>query len=182
MSRSSMGDALVEATSAGLEAPSGRPMHPLSARALAELGGDPTGFTSSPFEAAVAVRADLVLTMTRRQRRVVLGKAPRGLRCTFTLREAAALATSADLTGLDELPVERRTRELAARLDAARRHRASVPGDDIADPITGRAAEHRAAAAAVAEALRPLVELLARTADEVAGTPVGARLSADCPG
>src|SRR5689334_3964590 len=98
--------------SAGLGAPTGQPVHPHSAAALERLGGDPAGFASRPFAAELATGADLVLTMTRAQRRAVLEQTPRGLRRTFTLREAADLLPRADPTGLASLPPADRAREL----------------------------------------------------------------------
>jgi protein-tyrosine phosphatase len=146
--------------SAGVAAPARQPVHPHSAAALSRLGGDPAGFASRPFTAELATGADLVLTMTRAQRRAVLEQTPRGLRRTFTLREAADLLTRADLTGLAELPSAARAAELGLRLDAARALRASTGSDDIADPIGGRGSAHRAAADAIATALAPLTGVL----------------------
>jgi protein-tyrosine phosphatase len=135
-------------------------VHPHSAAALVRLGGDPAGFASRQFTAEMATGADLVLTMTRAQRRAVLEQTPRGLRRTFTLREAADLLTRADLTGLADLPPAARAAELGLRLDAARAQRSSTGADDVEDPIGGRAAVHRAAAEAIAAALGPLTDVL----------------------
>jgi protein-tyrosine phosphatase len=157
--RSGLGDDVV-VESAGVAAASGQPMHPHSAAALVRLGGDPTGFRSRPFSAELATDAELVLTMTRRQRRAVLEQTPRGLRRTFTLREAADLLPRADLTGVAGLPPAARARELGLRLDAARAGRRSSAADDIDDPIGGKAAAHLAVAEAVAAALAPLADVL----------------------
>ncbi len=150
----------VHIDSAGLSAVAGRPMDPDTAAALVELGGDPAGFQSREFTAELAVDADLVLTMTRDQRRSVLEANPRGLRRTFTLTEAADLLQWADLTGLSLLPLTARARELGRRLDAARAGRPTADSDDIADPIGQRAAVHQEVAGLVAAALRPLADVL----------------------
>ena len=150
----------VHVASAGLAAAVGRPMDPGTAAALVELGADPAGFRSRPFTAGLAEAADLVLTMTREQRRAVLEAAPRGLRRTFTLAEAADLLQRADLSGLAFLPLTQRARALGQRLDAARSDRLSGDGDDIADPIGQDAAVHREVADRVATALRPLADVL----------------------
>jgi protein-tyrosine phosphatase len=152
--------------SAGLAATAGRPMHPLSASALTALGGDPAGFSSSPFQPELAAAADLVLTMTRSQRRKVLEHTPRGLRRTFTLLEAADLLDRADLTALPEISVAERAAVLARRLDAARAQRTTSAADDIPDPIGGDAAAHRTAAESIAQALRPLAAVLLPSAAE----------------
>jgi protein-tyrosine phosphatase len=164
--------AAVEITSAGLEAPTGRPMDRRSAEALVHLGGDPQDFHSRAFERWMAEDADLVFTMSRRQRRDVLETSPKGLRRTFTLPEAADLLGNADLTGLNLLPLDQRARELGIRLDAARRFRPSRATDDVPDPIGRSAATHREVAETIAEALRPLAEVLFRSLRPVPAVPV----------
>ena len=150
----------IQISSAGLEARSGMEMDPRSAKALVDLGGDPAGFHSRTFVRSMAERADLVFTMTRRQRRDVLEMTPRGLRRTFTVAEAAALLDRADLSGFDVLPLAERARELGMRLDAARSRRATRATDDIFDPIGRAPAVHRDVAATIAGALRPLADIL----------------------
>lgn len=74
--REALGECEAEAVlvrSTGLEAVNGRDMHPLSAKALIQLGGDPAGFRSTPFAPLLAETSDLVLTMTRGQRRFSTG-------------------------------------------------------------------------------------------------------------
>jgi protein-tyrosine phosphatase len=147
-------------TSAGLAAIPGGPMHPYSAEALVAHLGDPEGFMSKRFQPEMAVQADLVLTMTKTQRREVLLRAPRGLRHTFTLWESAGLLEHADLDGLTSVPLGEWARALAARLDTVRRYAFPSSDDDIANPISGNRKPHREAAAAVAEALQPLLAAL----------------------
>lgn len=147
-------------SSAGTDVVDGHPMHEFSAQALSALGGDPAGFTARSLVPGEAEDADLVLTMTRRQRHVVLRDAPRAMQRTFTLPEAAGLLDAADLTGLTQLPLDQRGRELARRLSAARRRRASWPVDDVRDPIGHPAAVHAAVAGEVARFLEPITTVL----------------------
>ncbi|NDI48584.1 low molecular weight phosphatase family protein [Goekera deserti] len=160
--RDALGDdaARVALDSAGTDAPHGRPMDDAAAHALLALGGDPVGFTSRRLVAGEAMEFDLVLTATREHRSRVLYPAPGALRRTFTFVEAAALLAVADCSGIGELPLEARARELSARLSAARAHRRSGDADDIADPIGRSLMVHRAVADRIAEALSPLATVL----------------------
>ncbi|SFT34052.1 protein-tyrosine phosphatase [Geodermatophilus amargosae] len=150
----------LEVVSAGTSARHGQAMDAASARALHRVGGDPAGFTSQQLTSGLAADADLVLTMTREHRRAVLRTTPRGLRRTFTLPEAAALLGRVDQRDLVTMPLAARTRELAARLDAARAYRAGSATDDVPDPIGRRAAVHDQVARTIATALRPLADVL----------------------
>jgi protein-tyrosine phosphatase len=152
--------ALVRADSAGTAATDGQPMDEYSAQALRELGGDPDGARARRLVPGATADADLVLTMTRRQRRSILHTDPRSLRRVFTLPEAAGLLALADPTGIDLVPLADRAAELAVRLDAARSHRPGGSEDDVRDPI-GRSLEvHREVAARIAGTLRPLADVL----------------------
>lgn len=150
----------VRLASAGLGARNGDPVHPMSAEALQELGGSPEGFRSRRFDPSLADGADLVLTMTERQRRSVLEVAPLRLRRTFTLTEAAALLPLADVADLASMAPGERPAELGRRLHAARARRPTPRWSDIADPIGRRPSAHRDAAHQIAAALRPLAEVL----------------------
>jgi protein-tyrosine phosphatase len=138
-------------------------MDPTAARVLRGLGGRPEGFEARQLTARTLQEADLVLTMTRHQREAALSLAPRALRRTFTLREAADLVGRVDL---DVLPppavLAERGRALAASLDAARPARPGVDrgGDDIADPVGRRTAVHARVGREVHQALLPLVQAL----------------------
>jgi protein-tyrosine phosphatase len=159
-------------------------MEPRSAEALTALGGDPTGFVARTLQPSMADQADLVLTMTRRQRRTVLSQAPRALRHTFTLPEAVALLGSADTAGLDLIPLRRRASELATRLNAGRAWRRGEEADDVFDPIGQPASVHAQVAARIARKLEPLAEILFaddRSSGAWAPPPVPARRPAVPP-
>ena len=159
--------------SAGTEPTSGRRMDPYSAAALRRLGGDPAGASSRQVTAGDLERSLLVLTMTREQRQAVLRTAPRSLRRTFTLLEAAALVAIADLREMEQLTPDARARALGSRLDAVRALRRSSEADDITDPNGRRAAVHERVCRTIADALRPLVLVLAtgRRAEVTPTTP-----------
>ena len=145
-------------TSAGTQGVVGSSMHPSSALVLEGLGGDPEGFLARRLEAAHVEAADLVLTMTRDHRRDVLALAPRALRRTFTLPEAAGLLdlVDGDPIGPDG-PYPERVRHLVGALAEARSRRLAGEADDIPDPI-GRPLEvHQAVGEAIAAALLPVL-------------------------
>ena len=81
------------ASSAGTRAVIAHPIHHEAALVLEELGGDVSGFAARQLTSKIASDADLVLTMTRAHRAAVLELAPRQLHRTFTLSEAARLAS-----------------------------------------------------------------------------------------
>lgn len=151
---------LVHLESAGTSAVVGSEMHPDSALVLAGLGGDPAGFASRQFEPEMASSADLILTMSREQRRLVLERAPKALARTFTLREVAGLL---DRVGQD-LPgrsFRDRARALVAALAAARAGRHGSGADDIPDPIGQDIEEHERVGEIIAAALLPLLTTIA---------------------
>lgn len=154
------GPGRVDVLSAGTRAPVGEPMDRSSAEALTRLGGDPTNLRATALTPELATSADLVLTMTRDHRRAVLGMAPRGLRRTFTLLEAADLAGEADVRDLTRLPFDERAREFGLRLDAARARRSPADAGDIEDPIGQRTAVHHRVADEIDRALQPLLATL----------------------
>jgi protein-tyrosine phosphatase len=150
----------VHVESAGVAATPGQEMDPNTAAVLREHGLAPVGFRSQALTKELAQTADLVLTMTREQRRAVLELEPRGLRKTFTLTEAADLLGEADVRGLSLTPLAERARRIGVQLDAARAHRTTRSSDDIADPIGQRESVHREVAERIETALRPLADVL----------------------
>ena len=80
------------ASSAGTRAVIGRPIHKDAAVVLEKLRGDASSFAARQLTYKVASSADLIVTMTRDHRDIVLEAAPRQIQRTFTLTEAARLA------------------------------------------------------------------------------------------
>jgi protein-tyrosine phosphatase len=81
----------------------GYPIQPYAARVLEELGGDASNFAARQLKPTIAEDADLVLTMTRAHRDDVLKLAPQQLHRTFTLREAARLASECSARNVPQL-------------------------------------------------------------------------------
>jgi protein-tyrosine phosphatase len=156
---------VIDVRSAGTMASTGRPIHPHSAAALVALGGDPSGFSARQLTAEDVRSADIVLTMTRRHRRSVLGLDPRGLRRTFTLSEAADLARSVDREQIHSAPSTERVEVLAAHLAAARAHRHGIAADDMPDPVDKPMHVHRAVAERIASDISLLTQALVPGSD-----------------
>lgn len=80
-----------------------QPIHRDAAVVLEQLGGDASNFAARKLTSRIASDADLVLTMTRAHRDTVLELAPRQLHRTFTLREAAQLASNFNARSVTDL-------------------------------------------------------------------------------
>ncbi|MGW0017489.1 arsenate reductase/protein-tyrosine-phosphatase family protein [Rhodococcus sp. NPDC003382] len=132
------------AHSAGTRALVGHGMESTAALVLQQLGGDPHGFTARRLTPAIAEDADLVLTMSEAHRSAVITAAPRMMRVTFTLREAARLQQASGASTV-------------AELSAARVH-ATAPGlDDITDPIGCDEETFATVGSEIADLLLPLL-------------------------
>lgn len=133
------------AHSAGTRAIPGQDMEPTAALAARRLGGDPDGFRSRRLTTPIASDADLILTMTERHRSAVLTLAPRMLRATFTLREAARLQ---QVSGASTV----------AELANARAHvPAPAEPEDVDDPIGRDEGTFVRVTAEIADLLLPLL-------------------------
>jgi protein-tyrosine phosphatase len=133
-------------SSAGTRAVIAHPIHPDAALVLEKLGGDASNFAARQLTSRIASDTDLVLTMTRAHRDAVLELAPRGLRRTFTLSEAARLASECNPRDI-------------ADLAALRPQVAAHELPDISDPL-GHSKEFFAMVAAqIADLLPPILEL-----------------------
>lgn len=162
---SSIADGSLTASSAGTGAVIGHPIETSAALVLSGLGGKSDGFRSRQLAAEQIDPADLVLTMTRKQRAAVLQLAPRMMSRTFTLREAATLLTAVSPSRVGDDPdLTIRGRRLVAELAAVRPARVmgrSGEGDDITDPIGRELATFQKVGDAISEALLPLLRALA---------------------
>ena len=139
------------ASSAGTRAVIGRPIHKDAAVVLEKLRGDASRFAARQLTSKVASSADLIVTMTRDHRDIVLEAAPRQIQRTFTLTEAARLAS------LDEV-------ETLADLAALRSRLGASEILDIPDPIGQSAEVFAAVGAQIADLLPPILEVCRRAA------------------
>lgn len=145
--------------SAGTHALVGADMHPLAAAALRGLGGEHHGFHGRQLTAELIEESDLVLTMTRRQRREVLNLAPGALRRTFTLYEAATLIGGSEFRIPPVDSPDDHGRAIVGAIGTARALRpGSTRDDDIEDPLGLDSAGHEATACRIYAALVPLVD------------------------
>lgn len=134
------------ASSAGTRAVIAHPIHHNAALVLEKLGGDVSDFAARQLTSKIASGADLVLTMTKAHREIVLELAPHQLHRTFTLSEAAMLASKWGARSVADLAALRP--QLSARELL-----------DIPDPI-GQSAEHFAMVGSqIADLLPPILQL-----------------------
>ncbi len=152
----------VRLVSAGVQAVVGSAMHPDSALVLRGLGGSPDGFVARQLVDDMAIDADLILTMTRAHRRVVLQEAPRALPRTFTLLEAAQLLEAIG----KEVPgpggdLADRARWLVRQMADARSQRQASDADDVPDPINRPVEVQQEVGDAIAAALIPILGQIA---------------------
>lgn len=122
------------------------PVHRNAEPVLVRLGGDPSAFAARHLTAKIASGADLVLTMTRAHRDDVLRVAPQKLNRTFTLCEAARLATALGARTVADLA------NLRPQLAAGELL-------DIRDPIGHSPEVFEEVGAQIAELLPPVLEL-----------------------
>jgi protein-tyrosine phosphatase len=138
------------ASSAGTRAVRGHPIHPNAAVVLEELGGDASDFAARQLKPKIAAAADLIIAMTGAHRDTVLETAPRQLKQSFTLAEAARLAS---MDGADTI----------SDLAALRPHLTANDMADIPDPIGQSPEVFAAVGAQIAELLPPILELCRRS-------------------
>lgn len=86
----------VPVVSAGTNAMVGNPIDPPMVALLQTTGADTTDFSATQLNEQLIEAAELIITMTRRQRSVVVSLVPQALDRTFTLRELTRLTQQAD--------------------------------------------------------------------------------------
>ncbi|WP_338100974.1 low molecular weight phosphatase family protein [Mycolicibacterium vanbaalenii] len=149
---SQLGIPRFEAVSAGTRALVGHPMHRHAATVLDELGGSGLGFAARRLTPRIVSRADLVLVMTREHRDVVLECAPHKLHRTFTLVEAARLASECGA-------------ETVVDLAGVRPQLTATDSFDIPDPIGQPLEVFATVGQLIADHLTPVLELCQRSVD-----------------
>lgn len=122
---------------------------------------DSAGFRARQLRADHLRSADLVLTMTRRQRGQVVQLLPAVVRRTFTLRELARLLAEVDPAALAPGTVTERFRRALPAAAARRRYQSDPRKDDIADPYGRSDAAYRRAFDEVADAVDRVAAVLA---------------------
>ncbi|MAS07644.1 MAG: low molecular weight phosphatase family protein [Ahrensia sp.] len=137
-------------SSAGTRAVIAHPIHREAALVLERLGGDASNFAARQLTPKIASDADLILAMTMEHRDAVLSLAPRLLRRTFTLAEAAWLASNVDARTVADLPVLRPQWE-------------SNYSSEIVDPIDQSAEVFEIVGSQIAHLLPPILELCGRS-------------------
>lgn len=130
----------------------GQPIHHHAARILESRGAITSGFAARQLTPKIANAADLLITMTTEHRDSVLAMVPRQLRRTFTLVEAARLATELGAQTIADLP-------------SLRPHLAMSSLPDVPDPIGENTQFFAEVASRIALLLEPVIELCARTAN-----------------
>ena len=139
------------ASSAGTRAVVGHPIQVDAARILEKLDADTSDFAARRLTPTIVSKADLVLTMTREHRDIVLETAPRQLQRTFTLIEAAQLTSQFAAQTISDL-------------GALRPRLAANEPSDIPDPI-GQSPEFFAMVGdQIADLLPPILDLCRRSA------------------
>jgi protein-tyrosine phosphatase len=100
-------------------------------------GLDLSAHHSRPLTRGLVATADLVLTMTERQRTHALRLAPTASTRVFTLPEFARLCGHVDV-GASDAPLRDRVRDVVAGAAAARPYSVRPPGpEDVEDPYGG---------------------------------------------
>jgi protein-tyrosine phosphatase len=148
----------VTVSSAGTHALVGHPISDPMAALLTDSGIKPDSFEARRLSENMLKEANLVLTMTRAQRGLVVELWPPAVRRTFTLREFARLLSLVDPAALSAgSPAERL--KGAIPLAAAGRGRQQVPPeeDDVVDPFRLSNAVYAASFAQIRSAVDAVV-------------------------
>jgi protein-tyrosine phosphatase len=145
-------------SSAGTHALVGYPISEPMAALLVDMGLEPHPFEARRLSERMLKEADLILTMTRAQRGLVVELWPAAVRRAFTLREFARLVIRVDPAALPEGSPAERLRA-AVPLAAAERgkERVSAEEDDVVDPFRRSSAVYAASFAQITSAVNAIV-------------------------
>ena len=126
----------VSVTSAGTHALVGHPISEPMAVLLRQAGVDPEPFQGRRLSEQMLKEADLILTMTRAQRGLVVELRPAAVRRAFTLREFARLLSRVDRSALpDRTPGDRLGAAIPLASAERGKERTSPGVDDVLDPF-----------------------------------------------
>ena len=143
----------VEVTSAGTRAVVGAPIAPPMAALLASRSVGSSRFRAHQLQPDDLRQADVVLTMTLRQRAWVVELVPAVVGRTFTLRELARLLTLVDPAALSGGTLVERFRQALPAAAAQRRYLPDPAVDEIDDPYGRSDAAYRRAFTEVVDAV-----------------------------
>jgi protein-tyrosine phosphatase len=148
----------VTVNSAGTHALVGQPISDPMAALLMDSGLESDSFEARRLSEHMLKEADLVLTMTRAQRRLVVELWPAAVRRAFTLREFARLLSLVDPAALPPGSPAERLRA-AIPLAAAGRGRQRMPPeeDDVVDPFRLSKTVYAASFAQITSAVEAVV-------------------------
>jgi protein-tyrosine phosphatase len=145
-------------SSAGTHALIGHPISDPMAGLLLDSGLEPAPFEARRLSEQMLKEADLVLTMTRDQRGLVVELLPAAVRRAFTLREFARLLSAVDPAALPAGPPAERLRAAIPLAAAGRgRQRMSPEEDDVVDPFRLSNAVYAASFAQIRSAVETVV-------------------------
>jgi low molecular weight protein-tyrosine phosphatase len=126
----------VSVRSAGTHALVGHPISEPMAALIRQAGVEPKPFAARDLSEQMLKEANLILTMTRVQRGLVVELWPAAVRRTFTLREFARLLSWVDPSGLPQgTPAERLRAAIPLAVAERGRKRRSADEDDVIDPF-----------------------------------------------
>jgi protein-tyrosine phosphatase len=148
----------VTVSSAGTHALVGDPISDPMAALLLDSGFEPDSFEARRLSDHMLKEADLILSMTRAQRGLVVELWPAAVRRTFTLREFARLLNWVDPAALPAGPLVERLRAAVPLAAAGRgRERMSSGEDDVVDPFRLSKAVYEASFAQITSAVDTIV-------------------------
>lgn len=157
VARSRVPAEFVHFASAGTHARDGYAIDPPSAKALLDLGGDPTGHTSRLLSNDMLDAADVVLTATIEHRDFILRRRPSGMRKTFSIKEFVRLGHDIEpAVGPDD--VARVIVQVAGQRGLV--HPGGPKRDDIDDPFRKDESESMRAAIEISLAVDGVLDLL----------------------
>jgi protein-tyrosine phosphatase len=149
----------VSVSSAGTHALVGHPISEPMAALLRQAGVEPEPFEGRRLSEQMLREANLILTMTRAQRGLVVELWPAVVRRAFTLREFARLLGRVNPLALpDGAPAERLRAAIPLAAAERGRERRAPDEDDVVDPFRLNDAVYRTSFAQIVSAVEVIVD------------------------